>query len=85
MATGMVRGFGPRALAGLGATQQQKTQAQIQGQDREQNQDRAQAAARAPEQATGRVVDACDSACKTQDGQAQASRPQADTPDRSAA
>jgi len=72
MATGMVRGFGPRALAGLGAAQQQDILKQIQGRDQARKQAQAEDSARAPEEATGQVLDARD-ARPAEDAAAQAS------------
>ena len=70
MATGMVRGFGPRAMAGLGAAQQQEeTLERVQGRDQDQNRGQVGPAARAPEADTGRVVDTRDGAEKVPSGQ----------------
>lgn len=56
MAMRMTSGFGPRAMAGMGAMQQQQAQAQTRTQARTQ----AQTQARAPEMSTGQVMNMTD-------------------------
>lgn len=60
MAMRMMSGFGPRAMAGMGAMQQQQTQAQTRTQARTQAQARTQTQARTPEMSTGQVMNMTD-------------------------
>jgi len=80
----MERGFGPRALAGLGAAQQQETLERLRGRDqsraensaRDENSAQTQSSARIPEEDTGRVLDAADSAAGAKRGQGEPPQPQ---------